>query len=40
MTQLAVKEKTMEELKERRSKILNEFLLIREFDTFESLKLM
>lgn len=28
MTQLAVKEKTMEELKERRSKILNEFLLI------------
>ena len=30
MTQLAVKEKTMEELKEHRSKILNEFLLITE----------
>lgn len=30
MTQLAVKEKTIEELKERRSKILNEFLLITE----------
>lgn len=30
MTQLAVKEKTMEELKERRGKILNEFLLIME----------
>ncbi len=30
MTQLALKEKTMEELKEHRSKILNEFLLITE----------
>lgn len=30
MTQLALKEKTMEELKEHRSKILNEFLLIME----------